>query len=103
MTDDVHARFNAAFPWFDHKRWAWTYDPVEHYPSHWYLVRIPPAPDASGEIAIYMLGATVEQCAEVKRWLVAEFNPKYDIPATHLLPKKMPGGHRHGSTLGPLR
>jgi hypothetical protein len=24
------------------------------------------------------------------------------IPATHLLPKKMPAGHRHGSTLPPL-
>jgi hypothetical protein len=101
MTDDVHARFNAAFPWFDHQQWAWSYDPVEHYKSHWYLVRGAPA-DASGEIALYMLGASHEQWLEVKRWLIREFNPKYDIPATHLLPKKMPGGHRHSSTMEPL-
>jgi hypothetical protein len=101
MTDDVQARFNAAFPWFDHKRWAWSYDPVEHYKSHWYLISGARA-DASGEIATYMLGASHEQWQQVKGWLIREFNPKYDIPATHLLPKKMPVGHRHGSTMEPL-
>lgn len=102
MTDDVHARFNAAFPWFDHSLWAWSYDPKESRPSHWYLIANA-RPDASGEIAVFMLGATHEQCEAVTRWLIAEFNPRYHIPATHLLPKKMPAGHRHGSTLGPLR
>jgi hypothetical protein len=81
---------------------GWSYDPVEHFKSHFYEVRNAPA-DAAGEILIYMAGATEEQWRDVKRWLIREFNPKYDIPATHLLPKKMPVGHRHGSTLPPLR
>lgn len=34
----VHARFAAAFPWFDHSRWAWSYDPKESRPSHWYAI-----------------------------------------------------------------
>ena len=45
-----------------------------------------------------MAGTGHERCEQVKRWLTLEFNPKYDIPATHLLPKKMPIGHRHGTT-----
>jgi hypothetical protein len=49
-----------------------------------------------------MLGATHEQREAVERWPIAEFNPRYRIPATHLLPKKMPVGHRHGATLGPI-
>jgi hypothetical protein len=49
-----------------------------------------------------MAGATHDQWVAIKRWLVREFNPKYDIPATHLLPQKMSTGHRHGSTLPPL-
>jgi hypothetical protein len=102
MADDVHVRFNAAFPWFDHSLWAWSYDPVESGDSPWYRISNAP-PDASGEIAIYMLGATHEQCQAVERWLISEFNPKRDVPATHLLPKKMPVGHRHGTTLPPLR
>lgn len=102
MADDVHARFNPAFPWFDRARWAWTYDPKERYPSHWYAVRNAPR-DAQGDIAIYMAGATHEQCEAVERWLIAEFNPRYCTPATHLLPKKIIGGHQHGSTLAPLR
>jgi hypothetical protein len=57
---------------------------------------------AAGEIAIYMQGATDDQCVEVGRWLIREFNPKCNIPATPLLPKKMKAGHRHGSTLGPI-
>ena len=57
--DNIQARFNAAFPWFDHERWAWSYEPTESHPSHWYA--IPKArPDASGEIATYMPGATHE-------------------------------------------
>jgi hypothetical protein len=100
--DDVHARFNAAFPWFDHARWAWSYDPKESYPSHWYAIRNAPR-DAQGDIAIHMPGATVEQRDDIEGWLLAEFNPSYCIPGTHLLPKKMPVGHRHGSTLPPLR
>lgn len=91
-------RFSAAFPWFDHQRWARSYDPVEHLKSHRYLIEGAPA-DAAGKVAIYTPGATHEQWVEVKRWLSREFNPKYDIPARHLLPKKMPVGHRHGSTL----
>ena len=101
MSDDVHSRFNTAFPWFDHERWAWSYDPVEHFKSHWYLISGSRA-GAAGEIAIYMAGADCDQCEAVKRWLVREFNPKYDIPATHLLPRKLVGGHTHGSQLPPL-
>lgn len=55
-------------------------------------LRIAPR-DASGEIAIYMAG---------ERWLIREFNPERRLSATHLLPKKMTGGHQHSSTLLPL-
>jgi hypothetical protein len=49
-----------------------------------------------------MHGATTMWCAAVRAWLIREFNPAREVPATHLLPKKKVPGHRHGSTLGPL-
>jgi len=101
MSDDVHSRFKAALPWFDHSRWAWSYEPNSTGDSHWYRIKNAP-PDAAGEIAIYMLGATSEQHAAVRAWLIKEFNPRLEVPATHLLPKRIEPGHRHGSTLGPL-
>ena len=54
-----------------------------------------------GDIAIYMLGATKEQCDAVHRWLVAQFNPKLH-PGDALLPKRLEGGRAHGSQLSPL-
>jgi hypothetical protein len=26
-TDITRAAFDAAFPWFDHERWMWSFDP----------------------------------------------------------------------------
>jgi hypothetical protein len=49
-----------------------------------------------------MPGATVEQCAIVRAWLMTEFNPTREVPATHLLPKMLAGDHQHGSTLGSM-
>lgn len=88
-------RFNAAFPWFDHDRWAWHYEPIAEGGSAYRLQGA--RRDASGEIAIYMPGAGAERFLAVQRWLIAEFNPAREVPGTrYIVVEKMgrrPGGH----------
>ena len=88
------ARFNAAFTWFDHERWAWHYAPE---PEGGSAYRIPGARrDAFGEIAIYMPGATADQFDAVHRWLIVEFNPAYKVPATRYVDAELIGQRAGG-------
>lgn len=80
--DDVtRARFDAAFPWFDHGRWGWDYDPDYAGDSPFYRIR-DAGPGAKGSIETYMSGATEEQWKAVRAWLRREFNPAAEVPAS---------------------
>jgi hypothetical protein len=77
--DEVRVAFDAAFPWFDHERWMWSFKPNRIAGVGY---RIPDAPrKARGALVIYMPGATYEQGALVRAWLVERFNPAYIVPA----------------------
>jgi hypothetical protein len=70
----------AAFSCFDDYCWAWAYDPdAESGPA--YLIRSAP-PGARGSVEIFMPGATHEQAEAVRAWLIAQYSPRYEHPAT---------------------
>jgi hypothetical protein len=83
MDNDTCDAFKAAFPWFDHHRWAWSYDPTgQAGPA--YRIAFALA-DARGTIEVFMQGATHEQAEAVRSWLVAQYRPRYEVPATRFL------------------
>ena len=97
MSQDVAARFNAAFPWFDHERWAWSFDPTRDGGTAYRIAGA--SRDALGEISIYMHGASAEQFAEVKRWLIRYFNPAREVPAVPIMAAIGQRGGGHNSAI----
>src|SRR5262249_44459130 len=94
----IHAAFKAAHPWFDDYRWGWDFDPdAESGPAY----RIwPSPPGARGVIEVFMHGASHEQANAVRAWLIREFRPRYEVPATRLMMElgersRMPGHWAH--------
>jgi hypothetical protein len=71
-TDTTRTTFDVALPWFNHERWMWSFDPGGTAGIGY---RIPGASrEACGRLVIYVPGATYEQGAAVKAWLMERFN-----------------------------
>jgi hypothetical protein len=98
----THARLRSLLPWWNDAEWAWRFEPDTGPPTENDAYRRRHAPaNASGDLSIWMLGASAEQAAVVNAWLVLTLNPARIVPATHethrIQGRSRPGGH--GNTL----
>jgi hypothetical protein len=95
--DTTRADFDAAFPWFNHERWMWSFDPGGTAGIGYRILGA--SREAYGRLVIYMPGATYEQGAAVKAWLMERFNPAYIVPPDpQFVQPQAPRPGQHNST-----